>query len=316
MNHCLKIVSFTLKFVEREASRTLPLWHQTYNLILMAFLMKLSHESNLMIQFNPRLLTAGFAQKAIKSLSVLVILMILSVVAFSQESDSLPTVRQLKGAVTVTNNGISVIPTFMLGKPAVMFDLGVSGKRLSFEPQLRFALEGKPWSFIFWWRYKVIREKKFTLNVGVHPAIAFRETQMIVDGESRDMLVAQRFFAEEVVPTFRISEKLSLGLYYLHANGLDKGTTKNTDYLSLNTVFSNIRLVEDISLKLNPQLYLLKMDELHGYYVTSTFTVSKKDFPVTLSSVVNQVIKTDIPSKDLVWNLSLVYAFSKEYVGK
>lgn len=305
-----------MKFVEREASRTLPLLYQTYNLILLAFLMKLSQESNLMIQFNPRHLPAGFTQKAIKSLSVLAILMILSGVAFSQESDSLPTIRQFKGAVTVTNNGISVIPTFMLGKPAVMFDLGVSGKRLSFEPQFRFAMEGKPWSFIFWWRYKVIRDKKFTLNVGAHPAIAFREAQMIVNGENRNMLIAQRFFAEEVVPTFKISEKVSLGLYYLHANGLDMGTTKNTDFLALNTVFSNIRLVDDVSLKLNPQLYLLKMDELKGYYVTSTFTLIKKDFPLTLASVVNQVIKTEIPSKDFVWNLSLIYAFNKNYVRR
>lgn len=257
-----------------------------------------------------------FTRKARKSLSVLPVLMLLTGVAFSQESDSLPTIRELKGAVTVTNNGISVIPTFMLGKPAVMFDLGVSGKRLSFEPQFRFAMEGKPWSFIFWWRYKVIRDKRFTLNVGAHPAIAFRETQMIVDGENRDMLVTQRFFAEEVVPTFKISDKVSLGLYYLHANGLDRGTTKNTNFLALNTVFSNIRLIEDFSLKLNPQLYLLKMDELKGYYVTSTFTLSKKDFPLTLASVVNQVVKTDIPSKDFVWNLSLIYAFNKEYVRK
>lgn len=259
--------------------------------------------------------TGQFSKSTI-SLLVGLIMLISSNVVLAQDADSTPTIRQLKAAVTVTNNGISVIPTFMLGKPAVMFDLGVGGKRLSFEPQFRFALEGKPWSFIFWWRYKAVMGKKFTLNLGAHPAIAFRETQMIVDGQSRDMLVAQRFLATEVVPTFRISDKVSLGLYYLHANGLDKGTTKNTNFIALNTAFSNIRLIEDISLKLNPQLYMLKMDELHGYYVTSTFTVSKKDFPLSVSSIVNQVIKTDIPSKDFVWNLSLIYAFNKEYVSK
>ncbi len=235
---------------------------------------------------------------------------------FANSTDSIPTIRDLKAAVTVTNNGISVIPTFMLGKPALIFDLGVGGKRLSFEPQLRFALEGKPWSFIFWWRYKVVMSRRFSLNVGAHPAISFRETQMMFDGENRNMLVAQRFLAGEVVPTFKVSDRVSLGFYYLHANGLDKGTTKNTDYLAFNTVFSNIRISDDISLKLNPQLYLLKMEELHGFYATSTFTVSKKDFPLSISSIVNQVIKTNIPSKDFVWNLSLIYAFKKAYVGK
>jgi hypothetical protein len=107
-----------------------------------------------------------------------------------------------------------------------------------------------------------------------------------------------------------------VGLYYLHANGLDKGTTKNTDFLAFNTSLSDIRLIKDISLRLNPQVYLLKMDELKGYYVTSTFTISKKGFPLSISSVFNQEIKSTIDSKPFVWNVSLVYAFDRNYTTK
>jgi len=197
-----------------------------------------------------------------------------------------------------------------------MLDLAVSGKRLSFEPQMRFAMEGKPWSFVFWWRYKAVKGNKFTFNMGAHPAIAFRETLIPVNGEMRETLIAQRFLAGELMPTFKISPKLSVGLYYLHANGLDKGTTKNTDFLAFNTSLSDIRLIKDISLRLNPQVYLLKMDELKGYYVTSTFTISKKEFPLSISSVFNQEIKSTIDSKPFVWNVSLVYAFDRNYTTK
>jgi len=38
--------------------------------------------------------------------------------AFSQKVDSIKTIHRLGGAVTVTNNGISLLPTFSLGKPA------------------------------------------------------------------------------------------------------------------------------------------------------------------------------------------------------
>jgi hypothetical protein len=69
--------------------------------------------------------------------------------SFPQKTDSTKIARHIGGAVTVTNNGISLIPNFTLGKPAAIFDLSVGGKKLSFEPQFRFALEGKPWSFIF-----------------------------------------------------------------------------------------------------------------------------------------------------------------------
>jgi hypothetical protein len=76
--------------------------------------------------------------------------------AFSQEPDGTNTVSHFGGAITVTTKGISMVPNLSLGKPAAIFDLSMGKRRLSFEPSLRFALEGKPWSFLFWWRYKLI----------------------------------------------------------------------------------------------------------------------------------------------------------------
>ncbi len=94
--------------------------------------------------------------------------------SFSQSTDSTKRLYQIKGAVTVTNKGVSLIPTFTLGKPAVIFDLSMGKKRLYFEPQLRFALGGKPWSFLFWWRYKLVNNSKFAFTLGVHPALKQR----------------------------------------------------------------------------------------------------------------------------------------------
>ena len=82
-----------------------------------------------------------------KNISLFVLLS-LTYVSFSQKNDSTNVPGHFGGAVTVTNNGISFIPNFSLGKPAAIFDLSI-GRRLSFEPQFRFALEGKPWSFLF-----------------------------------------------------------------------------------------------------------------------------------------------------------------------
>lgn len=95
----------------------------------------------------------------------------------SQAQDSTTKKKEdfkMGGTISVTNNGISLLPTFTLGKPAAIFDLSLAGKRFSFEPQFRFALEGKPWSMIFWWRYKVVNSSRFLLKVGAHPAIAFK----------------------------------------------------------------------------------------------------------------------------------------------
>jgi aryl-alcohol dehydrogenase-like predicted oxidoreductase len=45
----------------------------------------------------------------------------------------------------VTNNGISLVQTFSLGKPAAIVTLSIGKGKLSFEPDLRFSLKEKPW---------------------------------------------------------------------------------------------------------------------------------------------------------------------------
>ncbi|MEO8174509.1 MAG: hypothetical protein ABI581_15545 [Sediminibacterium sp.] len=57
-----------------------------------------------------------------------------------------------------------------------------------------------------------------------------------------------------------------------------------------------------------------KLDTRDGIYFSSTFNVAKKNFPLSMSSIINKSIDTDIASKDFVWNIGLVYAFNKTYV--
>ena len=186
--------------------------------------------------------------------------------------------RQISGlVVTVTTKGISTIPNFSLGKPAAMFELGM-GRRLTFEPQFRFALEGKPWSFTFWWRYKILTKEKFQFNIGAHPAFAFRTKTFIVDGIPRETIVAQRYLASEVAPTYLITKKISIGLYWLYSHGFEKDATRNNNFISFRANFSDIRLTKQFYLKFNPQIYYLKMDKNDGFYFNSSLTLAKKEF--------------------------------------
>jgi hypothetical protein len=72
------------------------------------------------------------------------------------KNDSTKGIHHYGTVVSVTAKGISTIPSFTLGKPAVIFDVAMGTRKLSFESQFRFSLEGKPWSFLFWWRYKLL----------------------------------------------------------------------------------------------------------------------------------------------------------------
>jgi hypothetical protein len=247
---------------------------------------------------------------------LLFILLSIPGINFSQNTDSTKVISNFGSAVTVTNNGISFIPTFSLGKPAAIFDMSV-GRKLSFEPQFRFALEGKPWSFIFWWRYKLVKTNKVAVTLGAHPAILFRTITDTINGESQEILRAQRNVAAELSPNYFLTKNISIGIYYLYGYSFEKDAIRNVHYLTLNAGFSYIRLPYQFYVKFTPQVYYLKMDEQDGFYVSSVLTLANRKFPLSVSTLMNKIIQTDITaSQNFVWNVSLIYTFKKEYVEK
>jgi hypothetical protein len=248
--------------------------------------------------------------------SVLVLILInLCNYTFPQNSDSTKVTGHFGGAVTVTNNGISFIPTFSLGKPAAIFDMNVGKKRLSFEPQFRFALEGKPWSFLFWWRYKLVKNNKVTVTLGAHPALSFKTVVITTDAVSQQIIKAQRYVAGELSPNYFLSKNISIGMYYLYSHGIEKDAVRNTHFLTFNGNFSNIRISKQFFIKFTPQVYYLKMDKQDGFYFTSALTLAHRKIPLSVTTVINKIIKTNITtSKNFVWNVSLIYIFNKKYV--
>ncbi len=236
-----------------------------------------------------------------------------SATLIAQEQTPAKPSGQFGGVITATNNGVSIIPSFTLGRPALLFDLSLSGERFSFDPMLRFGMDGKPWSFVFWGRYKAIKDKPFTLTLGAHPAFIFAERIVKVNGQEKTMFVSQRFLAMEIAPMYKFSNRFSLGLYYLRGHGFNPIPPDNSNFLALNTVVSNLPLGGDFNLRVNPQLFYLKVDDNSGTYFTSNFTVTKPGFPIGFQGLFNQKMKSTIPGDDFIWNVGLLYLFSTPY---
>lgn len=232
----------------------------------------------------------------------------------TRKADSTKKISHFSGSVGVTHNGISLIPTFSLGKPAITIMLSTGKGKLSFEPDMRFALEGKPWGFVFWFRYKLLNTGKFKINIGAHPALNFRTFRLPMDGDSADVIAVRRFLAGEFFPNYQLSKNVNIGMYYLFARGFDKNVAKHNQFLTINSNISNIGLPGKMLMQFNPQVYYLKQDKNDGFYYTATVILARKKFPLSVSAIINKTIRSNIPgNKDFVWNASLVYSFSKKY---
>jgi len=234
--------------------------------------------------------------------------------AFSQGDDNKKSSTIFGGTINVTNKGLSTIPNLSLGKPAVIFDLKIGKERLSFEPQLRFALEGKPWSFLFWWRYKLIESDKLRLSVGAHPAFSFKAYNLSNNGITKDYMVVRRYLGAELAPTYSVSKDISIGIYWLYSYGVEKELVRNSNFVSLRSNISNIKLSDQYQMRFAPQIYWLSLDENKGFYVGSTLSLVKRNFPFSISSTMNKAIKSEIlQGRNFLWNIGIVYSFNGKY---
>ena len=257
-----------------------------------------------------------YMTKYLKGNLLLVIFLTLSFIVYSQEKDSTKAVTHFSASVTINSKGISTIPNFTLGKPAAIFFMSV-GRKISFEPEFRFALEGKPWMYILWWRYELLKTDKFNIGMRANASLNFKTIPFITDGISSKKIVAERALTGDLYPTYSLTKNISAGVYYMYVRGIEEYSVKNIHYLALRCNFSNIKLSDQFYARFYPQAYYLRMDKNYGYYVSASLALGRRNFPVFLSSLITTPLQSRIPNDNgTLWNVGLTYTFNKEYVEK
>lgn len=158
---------------------------------------------------------------------------------------------------------------------------------------------------------------KFKINIGAHPALSFRNNSYLINGIEEEIMIVHRYVATEIAPNYSLTKNISIGLYYLNGHGLDKDAIKYSHFVSLRSGFSNIKLTDQFYLRFNPQVYYLNIEKNDGYYFSASMSLAKKNFPVSVSAMINNPIHSNIPAgNEFLWNVSLAYTSNKEYIEK
>ncbi len=210
--------------------------------------------------------------------------------------------------IEVTNNGISPIPAFSLGEPALIMTSNFGKNRFSVEPMIAISMKNiKPWSVGVFARYNLVEQDYFTLRVGVNPSVNFQVENYMQDGKEVELIQSRRYFGAEIAPIFTVMKKWRVGFYYLRANGFDEGP-KNGHFFGFNTSISRVRLSRYFYFSMVPQIFHLRIDDSEGYYASARLSLHFSDSPFSLASTLNHSLKTELgPDYDLTWNLSLIY---------
>jgi hypothetical protein len=247
----------------------------------------------------------------------LIVILVKTHGAFSQEIKSKKDTLRFRSEVSATNNGFSFNPAFTLGKPAAILDMSIAWRRFSFEPQFRFSLEGKPWSFIFIYRYKIVANKKFQLSLGTHlPGMPFISRTVTTAGVTITETVINRYVVAEFIPTYFITPNTNIGIYYNYAHGIEPEAIQHLHFFSIRAGFFNVKMSRQFRLNATPQFFYTKLDARQGYYFSAAVSVAKIHFPVSVGAAMYQAFQTDVAGKTFNWNVSLIYTFNKKYVSQ
>lgn len=117
---------------------------------------------------------------------------------------------KFSGNIGLNTNGISRVPAFSLGKPAIMGFFSLRKNRFSFDPEVAYSTDGTPWFFSSCFRYRIFGKKNFGIKVAANWNISHSYPEVVENGVVKTTAKAERYLVFEFIPTYKFSEKFSL----------------------------------------------------------------------------------------------------------
>jgi hypothetical protein len=223
-----------------------------------------------------------------------------------EKTDSTAAKLKFNGNISLNSNGMAPIPSFSLGKPALIAAFTLQKKRFSFDPQIAYGLNMKPWIIDNWLHYRLINKPKFELRTGIDFAMFFSD----YDAGDYTIWQGQQYITFEIAGIIKFSPKSSLTLMYWSDNSQDPGSIKGNYY---NMVYdrADIPIGESILFSGSLQLFYVGYEGNNdGLFISPRIAASVRNVPLSLFFQATQVLTSNIePDPGFRWNAGLAYIF-------
>ncbi len=217
-----------------------------------------------------------------------------------------PVPTLIKGNLQLTNNGISPVPYFTLGEPALLTNLYLTKGRLSFSPEFNFDLKAKPWSFNTWLRYNLIRTKRYNFYLGSNFSIIFKRLDPKI---FKDDLQAQRYQMLDIMMTYKIDQKKMLSFYYWKTSTLDHLGITSSHFVMLALQIDNLLKSENTVISFRPSVFVINNTlPFSGLFMSQITKISTKKFPLSFSLQTVETLQSSEQAK-FNWNVGVNVPF-------
>jgi hypothetical protein len=232
-------------------------------------------------------------------------LLYLALVKSSYGQDSSKTEIEFHGNIQLNNNGISPVPAFSLGKPALMTTFSIKKGRFSFSPEYNMSWDARPWVINEWFRYNIPHKKSY-YQIGANFSQFFIDKK---DERSQITTKMNRYIVGEAMFGTSFNEHLGIRLTYWISRSLDFDGVKQGHFIMASLPISKLGASEGLNLNLTPNLfYINNTIPFKGVFTSLIANVGYKKIPVRLFGQAVQPIKAD-DSSLFNWNFGMNYSF-------
>jgi hypothetical protein len=239
-----------------------------------------------------------------KLLTVLLFLCIFTVSWSKENADSTKSNLEAMARLSLNSNGIAYIPAFSLDKPAIIGAFSLAKGRFSYDPQLSYSLDMKPWIIDNWLHYKIIDRPAFEFKTGAVFSAFFSEYET----EDESILQAQKYLAVEFISTYKFNPNTSLSFTYLLDRGQDPGTLSG-HFFNLQADKSDMSVGKKGLLSASLQIFYLNYTgENDGLFAAGSISASLRNIPFSIFFQAIQALASNIaPFPEFKWNVGLAY---------
>jgi hypothetical protein len=224
----------------------------------------------------------------------------------NEKTDSSKAKLKFTGNLSLNSNGFALIPSFSLNKPAFIAAFTLQRSRFSYDPQIAYGLNVRPWTIDNWLHYRPIQKPRFELRTGVDFSMFFSE----FDTGDTKILQGQQYITFELAAIYKLSPKSTFSLMYWNDNGQDPGSIKGNFY---NSVYerTDIAIGESILLSGSLQFfYIGYTGNNDGLFISPRIASSVDNIPLSLYFQATQALSSNFePYPGFKWNVGLAYIF-------
>jgi len=241
-----------------------------------------------------------------KKLLASLVLVSIFTISWSQESVDSTRSKKLKAEakVSINSNGIAYIPAFSLDKPAIIGSFSLTKGRFSYDPQLSYSLELRPWIIDNWFHYKIIDRPVFEFKAGAVISSFFSD----IETDEEVIHQAQKYLALEFISKYKFNPTTSLAFTYLLDRGQDPGTVQG-HFFNLQADKSDIKLGNKGLFSATLQLFYINYTgDDDGLFTAGNVSFSIRNIPFAIFAQAIQAISSNIePFPEFRWNVGLSY---------